>query len=874
MPSIGYEPGASAAAYGQINTADSINQRAYVSAKMVEDGWLYQINVRGGRRESTIPNVTLAAWAVGAGTAPAALVARSAAFTTGTYMLDEDDGTTYTRAVQTAAKFQSGKRYALGFVASGATFGYGRIPMASIASGEVYDEFRKTVASGPTPQDPFNASSSADDQGWMAVWADYEVNVAPNVPTSTIPSDGSSVSSLTPTFSGNFRDDNEILPNDLAGDQLGQVQIMVLRQVGDVVTIMWNHTYTSSAEERTNRRFSIPYAGATLTEDVEYSWNCRVSDQFGAWSPWTNSANPGGALDTFTPGSGYITVSSGTPTGKQESTSPGPFTGVWSHTGGSNATEVKVRIIDTDTDVVVRESGYTSIGGSGTAPGGTLSKTFGSFTPLDLGGHYAYQLRAMAGVAESNWSDERAFHINAAPTIPVVLAPINGSVSSSRPELVVQSTDADSDDLPGAGHVVSARIKNSGGTVLFTRTMTYDAPTASFRYQTTSTDLASTGNYKFDFYAYDGSVYSSGSASLGAGSLSTEIAFEYSTGPVITHTSPALDAEVNTDTPWYNWTVTGQVRKRIRVFDATSTDSMVYDSGEITNTDTSFRQPAGYLEDGAEYYRIIDVWNVSNQQGTSIPAYFTVSYDAATALNNFTASAHRARHDVTATAVLLSWDQTEYTAGQFDRYVIARRAVEGTDFAVDDDVQGENQRIGEITSPSQTTFVDYLPASGVSYVYGVKQIVEVDEVVIASPYVHAEIAVTFQDTVICDANAGGARRFILQARQDRSTNYEIEQVFKQPWGGATPAEFRTSKFGRVVEGTFQIVADSASDAEVMIREIEKVYFYGGPLCYRDGRGTRFFGAMFQFRRVDPPGGRVQRVELGIRQTNAHEVIAT
>jgi hypothetical protein len=60
----------------------------------------------------------------------------------------------------------------------------------------------------------------------------------------------------------------------------------------------------------------------------------------------------------------------------------------------------------------------------------------------------------------------------------------------------------------------------------------------------------------------------------------------------------------------------------------------------------------------------------------------------------------------------------------------------------------------------------------------------------------------------------------------------------------------------------------------MIRELEKVYFYGGPLCYRDGRGTRFFGAMFQFRRVDPPGGRVQRVELGIRQTNAHEVIAT
>lgn len=873
MSVLGYKPGVNAAGYEIVTIADILNQRASVSAKMTEDGWAYQETIRGGRRTATIPRAALAIWAVGTGTAPDELVARTAEFTTGTYMLDATDGTTYTRPLQTAAMLRNGKRYGLGFVASDAPFGYGYLPKAQIVSGEQYDEFRRTVPSGPTPQDPFGTTSTNSELGWIAVWIDYSVNVPPDVPTSTTPSNGASVATLTPTFAGNFRDDNEVLPNGLAGDALGMVQIQVADDVSGL-NLIWSTTYTASDTERLNRRFEAVYAGATLSNDIPYYWRCRVADRFGAWGPWSNTVNIGQAWDTFTVGSGYIVTTSGTPTGKQETQSPGPFTGAWQHSGGLNATQLALRIVDESSGVVVRETGYAALGGAGVAPGGTLSKAFGSLTPLEWGGRYAYQLRAKdAASVETNWSSPRSFHINAVPTIPIVVSPLNGGVSSTRPELIVQSTDADPDDLPGAGHVVSARIKDSGGTVLFTRTMTYDAPTQTFRYQTTSTDLASSGTYRFDFYAYDGTVYSSGNTVLGAGALSTEITFTYSSGPVITHTSPVNNATVATNIPWYNWSVTDQVRKRIRVFDA-DTDVMVYDSGEVTNSDTSFRQPAGYIENGGTYYRIIDVWNSSNQQGTSSPAFFTVDYTDASTLANFVASGHRARHDVTPTAVLLSWDKTEYTAGQFQSYVIARRASEDTEFDVDDEIQAENRRIAVITNPSQTTFVDYLPASGVSYIYGVKQIVEVDDVTVTSPYVHAEIMVTFQDTVICDARRGGARRFVLQAREDRGTEYEIEQVFKQPWGTAAPIEFRTNTFGRVIDGTFYIVADTPADAETMIREIAKVHYYGGPLCYRDGRGAKVFGSLYKVRRIDPPGGRVQRVELGFRQTNAYEVVAT
>jgi hypothetical protein len=224
--------------------------------------------------------------------------------------------------------------------------------------------------------------------------------------------------------------------------------------------------------------------------------------------------------------------------------------------------------------------------------------------------------------------------------------------------------------------------------------------------------------------------------------------------------------------------------------------------------------------------------------------------------------------------VLLSWTPTSYTTGQFSRYIITRRAVEDTEFDPDDEVQASNRRIAEITNPAKETYVDYSPASGVSYVYGIRQIVEISGVSISSNYTHAEIAVTFQDTVITEARHGGARRAVFQAREDRTTQYEREQKILAPWGTSKPIVLSTNRWNRTVRGTFVIVADTPADAETMVREVEKMHQRGGPHLYRDGRGRRYFGEITEFSRIDQPGGRVQRVQLSFLQTDAHEVVDT
>jgi hypothetical protein len=872
MPKLGYQGGTVVPGYGALTTANSLNQRASISIHMTEDGWFYQMSGRVGRRADEIPRVAFAVWSVGVNVAPDVLVGRTDEFTTGTYMLDGADGTTYTKPLQTSAKGRSGKRYAFGFNANDADFGYGLLPFthSTFPATEIGDEYRRTVPVGPTPQDPFGATASIDDRGWIAIWLDYETNVAPNVVSGTTPSAGVSVSGLTPTFAGDFRDDNETLPNGLPADKLTSVQIQV-RLVG-TTSLLMNYTYDAGASEQANRRFSQIYNGTVLVTGNTYEWRSRVADQFGAWSTYTG-------WTSFTPASGYVTNDTGTPSGKQETRSPGPFVAEWNHTGGVNAEAVQVEIVAAATGAVVKSSSFNVLG-SPVVPGGTLSVTYATlgFTPLDWGGQYAWRMRVEdVNAITSNWSNQRAFNINAAPTIPMLIAPLNGAVVSSRPELVATSTDADADDLPGAGHLVSARIKDAAGNVMFTRTMSYDAVTQRFRYQTTSTDLATTGVYRWDAYAFDGTVYSSGNLTLGASAISTESEFTYSVGPAITHVAPALDGTVNTDTPLYDWTTASQERFRVRIYQLFEDESVgfIYDTGERTDSQTLHRQPAGYLNNGERYFRIIDVWNASNQQGTSSAAFFTVNYSSATAINNFAASPHRSRYDVTPTAVLLSWDQTEYTSGQFQHYVITRRAVADTEFDVDDEIQAENKRIAVISNPAQVRYIDYLPGSGITYVYGIKQIVELNDVTVASPITHAEMTVTFQETVICDARRGGARRVVLQAREDRTTEYQRDEVVLNPWGTTKPVYLSTNRWNRVISGTFYIVADTPEDAEGVVREFEKLHQAGGPHCYRDGRGRRYFGTLKGIpRRLDPPGGKAQRITFEFLQTDAREVFDT
>src|SRR4051812_29175129 len=113
MATIGYHPGSSTNAWDQTNTADSLNQRGYATAKMTEHGWAYQLNLRGGRISGGgTPRVKLAVWATDG--SPQELLETTDEFNTGTSMSSVSTGATYTHPLNSVVQMRSGKRYILG----------------------------------------------------------------------------------------------------------------------------------------------------------------------------------------------------------------------------------------------------------------------------------------------------------------------------------------------------------------------------------------------------------------------------------------------------------------------------------------------------------------------------------------------------------------------------------------------------------------------------------------------------------------------------------------------------------------------------------------------------------------------------------------
>jgi len=880
MPVFGYKPAVNPTGYGSINTVNSLNQRATCPGRMTEHGHAYSIGARIGRVDALIPDVALAIWN---GSNPTTLVGRSDEFTTGTYMLDETDGTTYTVDLQTAELMLSGQFYSLGFDAADAKFGFGRMDPTGVSlpaiAGYHFDEYRRSV-SNPTPQDPFGATSSADGIGWLAIWVNYEANVRPDRPliSTSLPANGAALSTLTPVFEAIFRDDNEVMPNGLASDYMTRYQISVHHYTNPLdpttAVIDWNETFDASGSEQVARRFSRIYSGATLVGGVDYFWECRVQDIAGAWSEWMT-------VKTFTVATGSL-INLSSPSGHSLLRTPGPFVATWTDPNGEALDRVKIEITDDDTEQVVRvNSAWIDI--PNIAAGGvndinvTWSQT--GFTQLANGGQYKWRVKGLtvSGI-ETGWSVYRTFDINAAPTIPVISQPFDGSTISSRPVIYVYATDPD--DTLGSGWQVFLRIKSESGVVQFTRNMTYDGQ-GVWSYQITVTDWPVADTYRVDAYAYDGSVYSNGATTLNESAMSDESIYIYTAGPTVGIGSPSQSETVNSAMPLFDWSFTNQVRFRLRIWES-AIEELVYDSGEITETTTAHRPPSGFITDGTTYHYVVDAWNTVNDQGTSVPVTFFTDFGVATKIENFVLSPYRARDDISPTAVLITWNQTGYTQSEFEKYIITCAADPGTYFDVDDEVRSAKRTVAVITSPSTTTFVYYLPAAGVSYKFGISQVVTIVDgsgegrTTVRSIPVYEEITLEFRETIICDANDGGSRRVVLQYRGGRTVKRNREQKTVKAFGQRAPTVIRTNRFNRTITGEFFVISEATTahtrrrEVRGQMLEIDRMDFFGGPLCYRDGRGRRYFGEIVDWEEDDPQGGRPRRVSITFEQTAAIE----
>jgi LPS sulfotransferase NodH len=861
--------------YGRYRTSpdgDSGNtgsgyMRACVFNAATANVWVTKIAGFLGRASGSNPTVRFACYETNTSMNPTNRVGYTASFSVTNLAGSSPETQLYQANVaqadnaptNTAFKIQSGKRYAVAYLGTGNTVVHSMVQAANI-TGDNEQFYDRSGLSQPPPN-PFG-SYTAHTEGWLTVYLEGWENVAPDAPNLVAPV--GSVQSDTPTFVGDFRDLNGAWGASSGngvdtGDQMNQYQIQV-RQAGQT-TLLWDATYTASSTEKSNDQFSRAYGGSALTRGTTYEWRARTSDQFGAWGAWS-------AWTQFTPASlGYVTLN-GNPTGKIGSVTPN-FEARWTHQNGLSTNAVQIRL-ETQSGTVLQTSGtITKTVASSATPGTLFTITWGEsgFTTLAWGTAYQYRVRGRDTNNQwSNWSDPRTFNTNAAPSIPANLTPTNSQVLTSLPKL--RCTASDVDDTTATGLVVKCRIKDNAGTVLQTRTMTYNATTGKWEYQTISADIPSFATYRWDAYSFDGTLYS-GEQTVEANAVkSTEAVFVYASGPVVSVTSPADNSTITTVTPTVQWSVTSggpQAKYRVRIY-PNGGSTPLYDTGWVTSTATSHNVPSGYLHNNTAYDLVVSVENTSALQGNSPITDFTVSLTPPPPVSNFQVNAVKVGLDLAPTAIRCTWDATTIPSGQFVEYRITRSATGGPD---EDEVI-----VARITGPNTTAFQDTLPAATYRYTYSIVQVQQQGTEILESGPVYGSAQVTIPGVVLCAVGGlGESLRAVLKYLNSRSHQWVIDETVYPPVAGSTraPVTFRGPSHYREFSLSGLIAHDAIATARERRQELEDLHASNATICYRDNEGRKIFCRLVRVSIEDDVAG-FYRVTVDLREERYTEAL--
>jgi hypothetical protein len=804
------------------------NQRGTVYNRTTENGWAYKLGFNGGKYSGDpTPTVKLGLYESDASMVPTTRLAVTSGISVAAVQSYSGDGTDYTATI-TPVKLAANTRYGIGIATSNLVQMSLRGSSSFVGDNE---SLYQRTGSGATPTNPFS-HTSIPANGWIAAWVEYQANRAPTAATSA-PS--GLITTATPTFTGTFTD-----ADTTYGDKLSRVRIQVTR-VSDGV-LMWDSgTLTATVSEASAAAFTRAYGGSTLVAGVPYQWRCQVADDFTTWSAWTS-------YTAFTVNGGGMIVSATSPTGKQSTQQPSPFAATWDHASSLVMTHVQVRIKQGATIMLTGAEVAKAVADNG-AVSTTWTEQFGT-SSLGWGTSYTWEMRGKdSGGLWGNWSTGVAFSTNNPPDVPYSLAPSQSQPSSSRPLLTAKSTDADGDSV-----TVKARIKDNSGAVLFTRTMT-DLGSGNYSYQTTSTDLATFATYKWDAYSFDGSLYSGAQTLEANATKSTEAAFIYADGPVVTITSPSTT--VATASPTVTWTVTDQQKYQVVVTQASEDlfipiGTVIYDSGLITSTTPSHTIPMGYIFNNNSYDLVVTVTNSAPLTGSSSVLTFTVDYPTPDSITNFTASPEYQQFDMTPSAIRLTWDVS--THPDFFQYYIVRDDGLGTETS--------QMPLARITSATQTVFVDHHVESGIDYDYAIQQGVQIGLDAVGSDLVHAQARVDLQHVVLSDVTDGNNRAG-LHFDSGRGFEHIDDLVLELPWGQRAPtAIYGTAQYTKF-SGTFTIPTDDTATAREYITALRNLWNSRATICYRDERGRKFFGKISGFSESDK---RVQSYEVDLEFT--------
>jgi hypothetical protein len=533
---------------------------------------------------------------------------------------------------------------------------------------------------------------------WSAAQS-FKVNQRPPTPSGLSPSEGSTVSTLTPTFSGVSSDAD-------FGDQLTAAQIWVYRASDS--RLEWDSGEFATSGATFSKAFN---SGGTLynalVQATQYYWTCQVKDNNGGY----NATNPIVNFSTYAVGSPTGTqtrnTTGGTATARVNTLTPW-FVATLPTAAGNYSPNVYLKI-------------YTSTGALhatqnvSISNGATSVNVQYSNTALAWSTKYKWtvEYRDSAG----NWSVPSAqqdFWTNS-PPVATQTSPANGIVVTTlTPAFTSTFSDADKsngfDDAPSS-YVVEVSLLNSPYTVMHTLTKSSSLSSTSNSVTRAAEGTALSLNTWYRWRAY---YVDNTGASNATGSYSGYFSFKPSAVPTISsfvvQASDLTTGSINRPTPTLTYTFTGsggktQLTRKIRILDAANADSELYSTGFVTDSTTSWQVPLGYIQQGGSYKFELTTTDTDNLQSavTTTTAYGAAWTPPAT-LDNFSVTA-----DDTKGYVRLDWDDS--TDVDFMKYVVYRKAPMDADFT----------QYATIEDKTHSYFIDYDTSFNQNYTYKVSQ---------------------------------------------------------------------------------------------------------------------------------------------------------
>lgn len=819
-------------------------QRAYVPDALTQTVIFYELAGKIGRQGGSTPASRFGIGRTTNGEAtgdPDALIANTSQLSPSTAMPDSVSGAVYTGSI-TPFIGQAGEAFSLVVTAAGAALGHGMIQKASLAAGHDNYAFYNRSNASSTPTDPIGGTPVT--AGWMAVWANAEVNVAPNTPTNVAPTGLLTSTDLTPQIEADFSDANETLPNGASFDYLNKVYVQVRRK-SDSAMFWDSGGLTASSSERTAKRSSKTYAGTTLVSGITYQQRTQHTDRAGvksSWSSWTDFTISGGGSVT---GAGGVA-------GKIDSPTPGPFTAVWNHPS-LNANRAIIRIEDNAGNVLQTMSTGSPATIASTANGATFSVPWAdtgfSALPRTTDPDEPYRWRAKArdtgGTWVSDWSGSRSFTVNATPAVPTLAGLSDGKVVTSPPLLSVKASDVD--DAAGS-LAVTIQIKRADTTTV-TRTAVWNAGNSRYEYQTIhATDLQSTfQTVQYRAFASDG---------VSSSAYSGYRSFVYANGPTVTVSAPAASAVIGSSSTTVAWSVPSggpQVKYRVVITEVDPATLLPvsgvapYDTGDVANIATTHLVSSGFLRNGKTYRLSVTVTNSAPLSGTSDDVYFSVSYAPIVALTDFSAIAYPLHSATDTDAIRLEWPYTEYPADNFLGYDIFRTAIGVAPLAngtVPSDVEelGERKWLKRVPNPSQRAWVDGNVRPGVVYLYELSQTIRnsLDEV--TSSALTAQASVTLPNVVLTSAINPETYGVELRYRSSKGNVLDSDLITDRarvvPIGAKRGRSLTSTLFAWSDTFTFELIDDKYATADARLRRFLETVEDGDTLCIRMFNGMK------------------------------------